>query len=117
LARRPAIPVDRGRITNSITTDRAQMRCECADCTGHRGRCTAQQTKSHPNRAGLVTHLAIVFRDYNEGNWLLANLRAMCQPCKQAHLLAKPKPVALLPEYGGGLFDAAPMQRRDTPTL
>lgn len=116
MARRPAIPVDKGKITTAVVTDRAKMQCECTGCD-HRGRCTARQSKSHPNRLGLLTQLMIVFLDYNPGNWQLTNLKAVCQPCRKAHEDAKPKPEALRPEFGGSLFAADPVKRRETPTL
>lgn len=116
MARRSAIPVDKGKIKGRITVDRAQLRCECGGaCALHKGRCSAAEPHAHPDRTGQLVHLELVFLDYNETNWSEANLLGMCQPCRKAHLEAKPKPQALLPEFGG-LF-GAPVKRRETPTL
>lgn len=113
MPRRPAIPPDKGRITNEVKVNRAQLRCEClGGCRQHKDRCRATEPHGHPLRAGLRTVLAIVHLDYNDGNWSYANLKALCQPCKKAHADAKPKPQALLPEYGGALFDIAPTEKK-----
>lgn len=118
MMRRPAIPVDKGKIKSLVTCDRAQLRCECGGaCALHKERCPAVEPHPHPDRAGQLVHLELVFVDYNETNWSIGNLRGMCQPCRRAHLEAKPKPEALLPEFGGNLFGALPVKRKETPTL
>jgi len=118
MARRPAIPPDKGRITQEIIADRAQRRCEClGGCRQHKDRCRAVEPHAHPLRAGLRTALAIVFLDYQDTNWSYANLKALCQSCKKAHADARPKPEPLRPEYGGGLFEADPARKKETPLL
>lgn len=110
MARRPAIPVNKGRITMEVVADRAKRRCEClGGCGDHKDGCRAVEPHGHPLRDGLRVKLEIVFVDYNDTNWSYRNLKAMCQPCRKAHNDAKPKAQPLRPEFGG-LFDAEPVK-------
>jgi hypothetical protein len=102
-----------------IVADRAKRRCEClGGCGQHKDRCRAVEPHGHPLRDGLRVKLEIVHLDYNDTNWSYANLKGLCQPCRKAHMEAKPRIEARRSEFGGGLFDIeAPKKEQGGLTL
>lgn len=103
------------KVDSLVCDDRAKGRCECGECSHHKGRCTASRGHTLYNLNKWV-QLKAVTKDGSPLSMHLPNLIALCQNCLAEYrkdLVFKKNEE----KENEGLFALPELKKKETPLL